>query len=119
VTPALSQLVVAWHPPAMWVLRERLIFTSRTGVVVRVPVGFRTDLASVPRLPGLYITLGGLAHAPAAMHDYLYHVGWLSRKESDLLFLEACELVGVPQWKANLLYFGVRLFGWARYRRSQ
>lgn len=51
MTPALSQLVVAWQPPAMWVLRERLIFTSRTGVVIRVPVGFRTDLASVPRLP--------------------------------------------------------------------
>lgn len=119
MTPAIGQLIVSWHPPSMWMLREPLAFTSRTGLVVLVPAGFRTDLASVPRLPGLYLTLGGLAHAPAAIHDYLYAHGSLSRRQADLLFLEACEVVGVPQWKASLMYFGVRLFGWARYRRSK
>lgn len=39
---------------------------------IAVPAGFITDLASVPRLPGMYMLFGGRARRSAILHDYLY-----------------------------------------------
>ena len=42
---------------------------------IRVPSGFETDLASVPRLPIVYDLWGNRAHREAVLHDYLYSIG--------------------------------------------
>src|SRR6185436_10791157 len=42
------------------------------GDLLTIPVGFETDLASVPRVPIAWLLAGGVANGPAVVHDYLY-----------------------------------------------
>jgi hypothetical protein len=51
----------------------KAIEDSGTEHVITVPVGFETDLASVPRLPLVYIALAGKGPKSAVVHDYAYH----------------------------------------------
>ncbi len=58
---------------AEFVLTAPLVYNSNTicGFII-VPEGFRTDFASVPRLPIIYTLLGNLGNAAACLHDFLY-----------------------------------------------
>lgn len=58
---------------AEYVLTAPLVYNSNTlcGFII-VPEGFRTDYASVPRLPIIYTLLGNLGNSAACLHDYLY-----------------------------------------------
>jgi len=98
---------------------------------VRVPAGTITDVASIPRL--LWGLLGlrpdGLHRAAALVHDQLcarkgrtapiitapgVPVIWtptLNSDETHALFRVMLEASGVPERRANLLWWAVRLFG--------
>lgn len=82
-----------------------------------VPPGFRTDFASVPRIPFAYWLTGNTAHRSAVLHDYLYSQQY-TRKFSDDAFLAAMKTEGVPSWQRYLMYAALRLFGWIAYRKS-
>jgi hypothetical protein len=91
-------------------------FSEKYDKNIIVPLSFKTDLASVPRLPFAYWIAGGVAAAPAVVHDWLYNRGIKykqieTRKEADLIFLEAMLSTAVPRWKAYLMYLSVRLIG--------
>lgn len=85
-----------------------------------VPLDWETDLASVPRLPFVYLLAGGTATAPAVVHDFLYSCPRLrqsrSREEADAVFYEAMLSVGVSRWRAWLMYQAVRVCGSKFYR---
>ena len=99
-----------------WRLREPLSYSSVVANrVITVPAGFRTDLASVPRLPVVYWLCGGRANKPAVVHDFLYTEGFLAREIADAVFLEAMEVVGVPVVYRRLMWAGVRLGGASHY----
>ena len=56
-----------------WIVRERL--TYRIGISqdsLTVPVGFVTDLASIPPALQSFIQQNGPSLLPAVVHDYLY-----------------------------------------------
>lgn len=76
-----------------------------------VPAGFKTDLASVPRIPVAYMLYGGVADEPAVIHDYLYQTRLVSRADADAVLLEACEVAGVPWWRRYPMYLAVRIGG--------
>jgi hypothetical protein len=85
--------------------------------VIRVPVGFETDFASIPwGLWNLFPPLGLWAR-PAIIHDFLYDRGGVlpsktySRKEADMIFREAMSVVGVPAWRREVMFRAVRLGG--------
>ena len=80
-----------------------------------VPGGFITDLSSIPRLPFIYLLLNGISDLPGVLHDFLYSTGVVLRKIADLILREACLTIGVPRWKAELIYAGVRVGGGSRY----
>lgn len=80
-----------------------------------VPEGFVTDLSSIPRLPFIYVLLNGGGDMPAVIHDYLYNTGNLSRKLSDAVLREACITIGLPRWKVEAIYLGVRVGGSNNY----
>lgn len=89
--------------------------------LVRVPAGFVTDFASVPR--GLWNILPktGPWDKASVLHDWLYRQGLLDRALVDRLFFEAMGVSHVPAWKRWVMYLGVRLGGrsaWDRYRRQ-
>jgi hypothetical protein len=83
--------------------------------MICVPKGFVTDLASIPRIPIIYLLLNGFADEPGVIHDYLYSTGIYSRAKADAILREACLTTGVPRWRAELIYLGVRLFGAPHY----
>lgn len=90
--------------------------------LLRVPDGFVTDFASVPRIFWRLIPPTG-DHGPACvLHDWLYSrkhydgIDWRhDRRYADALFYEALG-DGFPlRW---LLWAAVRLGGWWAYRRK-
>lgn len=86
-------------------------------VLTTVPKGFRTDLASVPRLPGAYLVFAGRGRRSAVLHDYLYSMQ-APREWADAVFLAAmANEVGVVT--RRLMYWAVRLGGGAYYQSHQ
>jgi len=94
-----------------WLLLDVVVFLSADHGRIVVPAGFVTDLASVPRLPITYFLAGGLAHAAAVVHDYLYTTHELTRAQADAVFREAAQACGVGAWRAWVMWLGVRLGG--------
>ena len=93
------------------------------GVII-IPAGYKTDLASVPRIPGIYWRVGGKAVLPSIVHDWLFECGDpdLTRKAADKVFLEAMNDQLDPRWASTrrIMYRAVRLFGgaaWRKYRK--
>jgi hypothetical protein len=87
---------------------------------ITVPAGFETDLASVPRLPIVYMMWGDRAHREAVLHDYLYRIDSvpvLPRWDCDQLFRQAMVSRGNPWWISQPMYWGVRLGGWLSYKK--
>ena len=114
---------------------------------ISVPKGFITDFASVPKLTSPLFTLIGLGlyllgfdtlgviilliicalswfrewgkHGKAAViHDRLYQTHEVTRRMADLIFYEAMLIGGTKKWKAKLMYFGVRIFGFLAWRKK-
>ena len=108
-----------------WRVREPFLFRStRYNLLVSIPVGFETDLASVPRwLPITNALAGGAAIKAAVIHDYLYHNPayyndvrrMVPREICDDILDEIMKATGVPDWRRALMWAGVRLGGWLCY----
>ncbi len=94
-----------------------VIITSDVGTeTVTVPKGFLTDLASVPRLPGMYLFFGGRARKPAVIHDWLYSTHRGEREVADAVFFRA--MANGENWfTRSMMWLGVRVGGWAVWNR--
>jgi hypothetical protein len=124
-------------------LVEPFIFGWQDTVIperIVVAKGYPTDGASIPRiswsLTGLLPT--GVHLGAAVMHDYLYQrrgkltegeyqrqltvdadwtpkdLDW-NRKQCDDMFLRIMQTAGETPWKAQAMYWAVRLFGGAAW----
>jgi hypothetical protein len=94
-----------------WKLLEPLIFESAKYGVIRVPTGFRTDFASVPRIPLVYSLFGNTSHNAAVVHDWLYSGrAKISRKGADEVFIEAMKCKKQSKWRREPMFWAVRLF---------
>jgi signal peptidase I len=107
-----------------WVLVNSFTYAlgSEDGVdVINVPAGFVTNFGTIPRIFRNMIRPLGRYGKAAILHDYLYRIGVIinnrnyTRKEADLIFLEAMEVLKVPKWKRKSIYFAVRMFGGRSY----
>jgi len=88
------------------------------GVVVRIPKGFLTDLASVPWPLRWLMNPKGPQQESFAMHDYLYTLAGCSRWLADSLMRQAMADQNAPVFRRIIVFYLVRLFGWA-YRRPE
>ena len=85
---------------------------------IKVPAGFVTDFASVPRLFwSIFPPIGRYGYA-ALFHDYVYWDQKLTRAQADAVFKNTMEELGVPGWKKAVLYSAVRLFGFAAWKNN-
>ena len=113
----------------IWEAFSYRVGDANSDVVVRVPKGFITDFASIPRgLWNIWPPAAGKHSKPAVVHDALYWRGWIeahgvqkriTRKEADDIFKEALEVAGVNWLSRQIIYAGVRVGGsstWNRYR---
>ena len=102
----------------LFYVEARFLYLSNILGLIAVPAHFVTDLASVPRLPLLYLFFGDHFPEAAVVHDFLYSAKsgqGVSREQADAVLKEACLSLGEPRWRAWGAWAGVRLGGWAAY----
>ena len=86
---------------------------------VSVPIGFRTDLASIPRLLWAVLPPFGFNYMkPAILHDYLYQSKMVSRAQAAAIFLEAMTVLEVNRIVRGVIHTSVRLFGCIGYEKN-
>jgi len=85
---------------------------------IRVPKGFITDWASIPRIFHiLWTPMDTDTIIWAVIHDFLYSNKKLTRQETDEIFNEIMLLTGVSHPKRILYFLWVRIGGW--YKRNK
>ncbi len=95
---------------------EPISLTTSEGVPVRVPEGFITDLASVPRCLWWWFPPHGKWALASVVHDFMYDNAINSKEDADNTFFKLLRAYGVPKTKAKVMYWAVRIFGRGRYR---
>ena len=101
-------------------LTEQLYFQCADGSVICVPEDFQTDLASVPRIPFVYMAWGDRCHREAVLHDYLYRIDSapiVSRADADNYFKIAMISRKQPWHIYYPMYLGVRAGGCFAYHK--
>ena len=106
-----------------WILNQPLFYESEhLKTLICVPTGFKTDFASVPRIPIVYACWGDRAHHEAVIHDYLYRIDSVpvvERKDADKVFLEAMAVRQKPMRVRWPMYWGVRCGGFGAYHKKK
>ncbi len=87
--------------------------------IIKVPCGFVTNFASVPRIFWPIISPIDKHGKAAVVHDYLYYSGMFPKKKADLIFKEALGVLNVKPWKVSSMYRAVSLFGWGAWLRCR
>lgn len=86
---------------------------------VRVPAGFLSDGASIPRAFWFWASPIGRHAQAAILHDFLCEYltimvdgvpTSISRKEADLIFKESLLVLGVSKFRANVMYGAVSAY---------
>lgn len=99
-----------------WRLIAPLVYKSDVaGQTFIVPADFVTNFASVPRIPVIYELAGDTSSAAATVHDYLYSTHIVTREVADAVLREASALTAVPWWRRQMMWAGVRVFGWTHW----
>jgi hypothetical protein len=101
-----------------WLLLAEFDFASQTlERIIRIPIGFITDFASIPRIFWTLLPPTGRYGKAAVVHDYLYRtIGACSRKLADQTLLEAMLALRTPWLTREIIYEGVRLGGKGSYK---
>jgi hypothetical protein len=104
-----------------WILKDSFeyhIGSYPSEEIIKVPIGFITDFASIPKVFWGILPPDGPYAKAAVIHDYCYRYGLYTRRRSDQIFLEGMEVLEVERWKRTTMYYAVRDFGWySWYRR--
>lgn len=103
-----------------WVVRAPLIWCDATFGRIEVPVGFFTDLASIPRsLRGLpAFDPCGRSRRPAVVHDWLYQIQNIPKETADAFLSAAMVKEGCPLADATAFYEAVHLFGQSSWEQD-
>lgn len=111
----------SWHKK-LFVVKEPLVFQG-TDARVEVPIGFETDLASIPWWARWAIPKAHSNAYAAVVHDFCYDTNFTTRKHADELFFEAlsdpvCNTRFITRW---VMWAAVRVGGrrgWKRARKN-
>lgn len=94
------------HPTIFETWASVDFYSDHLGYVVTVPEGFRTDLASIPRM--LLSFTGFKGGRAAIVHDYLCRIFGLARRsDADKVFEEALIASGFDAEEADAWYWAV------------
>lgn len=88
---------------------------------ILIPMLFKTDLASIPRLFWAFYSPFDFQYiSPAILHDYLYSCpNDLSRKDVDDIFYYSLIHSGSDKFTASLFWLTVRVFGSNRFLQDK
>lgn len=96
----------------MWELLQPLIYTTDANETIIVPAGFRTDLATTPRILWWWIPPDWKYSKAAVIHDYLIVSGERPWEEANKLFYRGMRDLGVCGAKDDLMYGAVCFWRW-------
>lgn len=114
-----------------WMLSQDCRYRTDAGITLTAKTGFKTDLASIPRLFWAFLAPQELSVTAPTMHDLLYRSGGavalpdgevlpagqtFTRPAADALFLELMTLFGIAKWKRQTAYRAVGFFGAPAWR---
>lgn len=130
----MSDLIVRPDPDREtgFILVEPLLYFGKHDHF-RIPAGFHTDFASIPRILWPLIPPQGRHAKAAVIHDWLYvnapttTTRWLggrmersiSRREADGVFRRVMRESGVGWLRRWTMWLGVRLGGWAGWHQRR
>lgn len=106
--------ILEWEGSYFWRVAHPMVAVVESETLV-VPVDFRTNLASIPRIFWNILPPTGKYAKAAILHDWLYTGGKKPRKECDLILREGMKALDVETWKRHLIYYAVRWFGAGHY----
>jgi hypothetical protein len=115
-------LIVEMVSEHNWRLCHRIVYRRpKTTQIIIAPAGFVTDFASIPHwTPLLFSILKEKGRRAAVIHDYLYRKTTVRKSECDRIFYEALrDEPDCPGWAAWMMYWGVRLFGFAAFNNDR
>ena len=116
----------------LWILAEDCLYTTNDGFAITVKSGYKTDLASIPRIFWALISSFELSLAAPIFHDLIYRsagevalpdgevapVGKIfTRAEADNIFLELMTRAKISYWKRNVAYLAVHYFAEFAWRK--
>lgn len=97
-----------------WQLTAPFEYHSKKYGVIKVPIFFISDGASIPKV--FYTLIGGRwtgKYVEASIpHDWLYFSQIIKRSCADAIFLEGMKYLGVSFWRRRIMWLAVRLRGW-------
>lgn len=85
---------------------------------VKVPAGFVTDLASIPRIFWSLLPTDGQYTFPAIVHDFLYWEQKTSREAADNIFRLGMEDFKVASGTISAIFAAVRIGGQSAWERN-
>lgn len=113
--PFKSELELRHRPGhTRWEVIRELRYHCLDGRLIVVPVGYLSDLASVPRLAQRVVNPHTVPmRRPSVVHDYLYTdlTHRFTKAEADRIFYDALQEEGMKQPQAWLVWKAVRLGG--------
>lgn len=104
-----SPLLLEPYGDRKWILKEEYVYEIN-GYYLKVPKGFITDLASVPRVLWVFFPPYGKYTEAAVVHDYLYskiNDTGINRELADKIFNHIMKELGVSFYKRNSMYRAV------------
>lgn len=104
-------LVVKFLDGRMWELMGNFEYHRNCGDIIKVPVGFKFDFASIPQPFWGWIGSPTGEYGPAALvHDFLCVTKPYKQSKIDYIFYEAMRDLKIVAWKRCLMYSAVRLW---------
>ena len=109
------------HPPLLpledgihWQVMEDFeyhIGSEDSNDFVKVPKGYVSDLASIPRfLWGIIGGPWGKYGYAAIVHDFILQNKLYPPSKADRIFYEAMTVLKVPSWKCSMIFFACRMY---------
>jgi len=99
---------------------EDIEYTLHDGSKIVIPAYFMSDGGSIPWVFTKGLKPNGVMLAAYHLHDYLYSKSSpykISRKHADQLLFLYSGAVDYPMHKRQLIYAGVRVGGWASWKK--
>jgi len=87
--------------------------------MILVPIGFKTDLGSIPQILQGMIPKDGKALFGYILHDYLYKIGLFTRDECDDMLREAMKALDVVWWRVQSVRGGLAVGGWYAWNKHR
>jgi hypothetical protein len=110
------ELMAVSGQPDLWALIAPLVWIDPDpALTVCVPIGFITDLASIPKAFRNVLDVNGRSRRAAVLHDWLYTRQATTRAVADAQLRKALVAEGEPASVAATYWVGVRFGGWGAW----